>query len=379
MYKYLKTNRYFAAVLDNLEQVAAEELDELGAAEINTKYRGVSFTASKETLYKIVYCSKIPTRILAPIITFDCHSTKYLYKTAKSIKWDDFLPLNKTFAIFSSVSNSLITHSQYASLCLKDAIADYFRDKYGERPNVKPKTPDVWFNLYINDNKATISLELTGGSLHRRGYRKNSLEAPIMENLAAGIIRISKWNGETNLYDPFCGSGTILAEALLKVCDIPSCYNRENLGIFYMPDFNRNTFDYVRKCSLESIKPLPNNLISGSDIDKRAIQIAKENLKLIPHGDKVKLAVTDFSKIKSIENSTIITNPPYGKRLGEKNEVSRLITSFGDFLKNNCKGSKAFVYFGNRELIKKVGLKTSMKMPLKNGGLDGRLTCYEIY
>ncbi|UOD34362.1 class I SAM-dependent RNA methyltransferase [Deferribacteraceae bacterium V6Fe1] len=379
MYQFLKTNRYFAVVLDNLEQIAAEELEELGAAEINTKYRGVSFTASKETLYKIVYCSKIPTRILAPIITFDCHSTKYLYKTAKSVNWDDFLPIDKTFAIFSSVSNSLITHSQYASLCLKDAIADYFRDKYGERPNVKPKTPDVWFNLYINDNKATISLELTGGSLHRRGYRKNSLEAPMMENLAAGIIRISKWNGETPLYDPFCGSGTILAEALLKVCNIPSCYNRENLGIFYMPDFERKTFNSVKKCSLEDIKPLPINLISGSDIDKRAIQIAKENLRLIPHGEKVKLTVADFSKIKNIENSTIITNPPYGKRLGEKSEVNRLITSFGDFLKNNCKGSKAYVYFGNRELIKKVGLKTSMKMPLKNGGLDGRLTLYEIY
>jgi len=379
MYQFIKTNRYFAVVLDNLEQVAAEELEELGATEINTKYRGVSFFADKETLYKIVYCSKIPTRILAPIITFDCHSTKYLYKTAKSIDWDDFLPIDKTFAIFSSVSNSLITHSQYASLCLKDAIADYFREKYGERPNVKPKTPDVWFNLYINDNKATISLELTGGSLHRRGYRKNSLEAPIMENLAAGIIRISKWDGQTPLYDPFCGSGTILAEALLKFCDIPSCYNRENLGIFYMPTFERKTFNSVKKYSLENIKPLPNNLISGSDIDKRAIQIAKENLKLIPYGEKINLAVTDFSKIKHIENSTIITNPPYGKRLGEKSEVNLLIKSFGDFLKNNCKGSKAFVYFGNRELIKKIGLKTSMKMPLKNGGLDGRLTLYEIY
>lgn len=379
MYQFLKTNRYFAVVLDNLEQVAAEELKELGAEEINTKYRGVFFTASKETLYKIVYSSKIPTRILAPIITFDCHSTKYLYKTAKSINWEHFLSLDKTFAIFSSVSNSLISHSQYASLCVKDAIADYFREKYGERPNVKPKTPDVWFNLYIYDNRATISLELTGGSLHRRGYRKNSLEAPIMENLAAGIIRISKWDGETPLYDPFCGSGTILAEALLKFCNIPSCYNRENLGIFYMPDFDPETFNSVKKYSLENIKSLPDNLIFGSDINKIAIQIAKENLMLIPNGEKVNLKVADFSKLKNIENSTIITNPPYGKRLGVKSEVNLLIKSFGDFLKNKCKGSKAFVYFGNRELIKKIGLKTSIKMPLKNGGLDGRLTLYEIH
>jgi len=379
MYQYLKTGKYFAVVLDNLEKIAAEELEELGAFELNTKYRGVSFSASKETLYKIVYSAKIPTRILAPLITFDCHSTKYLYKTARQIKWEDFLSLEKTFAIFASTSNSLITHSQYASLCLKDAIADYFRDKYAKRPDVQPKTPDIWFNLYINNNKATISLELTGGSLHRRGYRKQSKEAPMMENLAAAIVRISGWDGDTKLYDPFCGSGTILAEALLKHCNIPSCYNRENLGLYYMPDFDKSLFEKTKNNLIKGIKQLPKGLIHGSDIDKEAISIARNNLKLIPGGNNVSLNISDFAKINSIDDSTIITNPPYGKRLGEKSEIQKLIKNFGDFLKNRCKGSKAYVYFGNRELIKSVGLKTSMKFPLKNGGLDGRLTYYSIY
>lgn len=379
MYQYQKTETYFAQALDNLENIVADELDEYGACDINTKYRGIFFKADKKTLYKIVYMSKIPTRILAPLISFDCHSTKYLYKTAKSIKWDDFFNVEKTFAIFSAVSNSIISHSQYASLCLKDAIADYFREKYGKRPDVKPKTPDVWFHLYINNNKATISLELTGGSLHRRGYRKNSGQAPMMENLAAGIVRISKWSGETPLYDPMCGSGTILSEALLKYCNIPSCYKRENLGIYYMPEFDESLFMSIKNKIDKNIIPLPENLISGSDINKEAVKNAKENLSNVPNGNNVKINLCDFREIKSLEKYTIITNPPYGKRLGEKSNTEKLIKEFGDFLKNRCTGSKVFVYFGNRELIKKVGLKTSMKLPLKNGGLDGRLVKYEMY
>lgn len=379
MYQYQKTETYFAQALDNLENIVADELDEYGACDINTKYRGIFFKADKKTLYKIVYMAKIPTRILAPLISFDCHSTKYLYKTAKSIKWDDFFNIEKTFAIFSAVSNSIISHSQYASLCLKDAIADYFREKYGKRPDVKPKTPDVWFHLYINNNKATISLELTGGSLHRRGFRKNSGQAPMMENLAAGIVRISKWSGETPLYDPMCGSGTILSEALLKYCNIPSCYKRENLGIYYMPEFDESLFMSIKNKIDKNIIPLPENLISGSDINKEAVKNAKENLSNVPNGNNVKINLCDFREIKSLEKYTIITNPPYGKRLGEKSNTEKLIKEFGDFLKNRCTGSKVFVYFGNRELIKKVGLKTSMKLPLKNGGLDGRLVKYEMY
>lgn len=383
MYQYEKTNIYFAQVLDNLEGIAAEELEEYGASEINTKYRGVFFKADRATLYKIVYMAKVPTRILAPILTFDCHSTKYLYKTAKSIKWDDFFDIHKTFAIFSAVSNSIITHSQYASLCLKDAIADYFREKYKTRPDVRPKTPDVWFHLYINNNKATISLELTGGSLHRRGYRKDGGKAPMMENLAAAIVRIAGFNKKDSvckpLYDPMCGSGTILAEAVLQYCNIPSCYKRENLGIYYMPDFDENLFKSVKDMLDNNIIPLPDGLISGSDIDREAVKIAKENLLNIPYGDRVKINLCDFKDIKALTDCTIVTNPPYGKRIGEKKSVEKLIKDFGDFLKNRCTNSKAFIYFGNRELIKHVGLKTSMKLPLKNGGLDGRLTKYEIY
>lgn len=379
MYLYQKSNRYFAQVLDNIEHIASEEIEELGGTNIETKYRGVSFDATPEILYKITYSAKIPTRILAPIINFDCHSTKYLYKTAHGIHWEDFLNLGKTFAIFSSVSNSIITHSQYASLCLKDAIVDYFREKYDRRPNIDPKFPDVWLNLYINNNKATISLELTGGSLHRRGYKTNPTEAPMMENLAAAIIRITKWDGSQRLYDPMCGSGTILAEALLNYCKIPSCYAREKIGLFNLPEFDQKLFSKIKNEISDDMRFLPDGLISGSDISEYAIKNAKLNFKNIPWGNKVSLKVSDFRKINNLENYTIITNPPYGKRLGDEKSVSILMKEFGDFLKNSCKNSNAFVYFGNREMLKKIGLKTSMKLPLKNGGLDGRLTQFKLY
>lgn len=379
MYLYQKDSRYFAQVLDNVESIAAEEIEELGGTNIQTKYRGVSFDATPDALYKITYSAKIPTRIVAPIINFDCHSTKYLYKTAYNIRWEDFLTLKKTFAIFSSVSNSLITHSQYASLCLKDAIVDYFREKYNDRPNIDPKSPDVWLNLYINDNKATISLELTGGSLHRRGYKTNPTEAPMMENLAAAIIRITKWDGSQPLYDPMCGSGTLLAEALLNYCKIPSCYAREKIGLFNLPGFDHKLFDKIKKEISQNTRTLPDGLIGGSDISDYAIKNARANFKNLPGGNKVSLKVSDFRKLDNLENYLIITNPPYGKRLGDEKSVGILMKEFGDFLKNSCKNSNAFVYFGNREMIKKIGLKTSMKLPLKNGGLDGRLTHFKLY
>jgi len=378
MYQYQKTNRYFAQTAAGLEELFAKEAEKLGAENVEKSFKGVFFTCSSETLYKINYYTRIATRIVAPLISFDCHSTRYLYNTVSKIDFSDFLGIDNTFAVFSNVAGSIINHSQYAALCVKDAIVDQFRIKYDKRPNVDPKTPDVWFHILINNNKAVLSLETSGGSLHRRGYRKKTVEAPMMENVAAAVIDLSGWNGETPLVDPMCGSGTILAEALIKHCNIPAGYLRKNFGFMYMPDFNKNVWQDIKKSADAGIKPLSKSLISGYDIDEGAVKYARQNLSALPGGQKIEIQNSDFRDLK-LQNKTIITNPPYGKRIGKNLQMEDFVKQMGDFLKQNCKGSTAYIYFGKRELIKSVGLRTSRKIPLKNANLDGRLAVYKIF
>ena len=212
MYEY-KQNGFFAQVTGKMEAICEEELIELGATETKTTYKGIYFNADLPTLYKINYASRLLSRVLAPLITFPCHTTNALIQKAKKIHWEDFCSLEKTFAISSSVSKSRITNSLYASQCLKDGIVDYFRDKYGKRPDVEVVNPDVRFNLHIEKDITVISLDTSGESLHKRGYRLLAGEAPMQETLAAVILRLSKWDGENTLWDPMCGSGTILCEA----------------------------------------------------------------------------------------------------------------------------------------------------------------------
>lgn len=379
MYTYQKTERYFAQIADSMEDLGVAELEQCGATDVKPTFRGVYFNADKEALYKINYTSRFITRVIAPLMVFDCHSTKYLYKTAREIEWTKLFNLKNTFAIFSNVSNSAITHSQYASLCLKDAIVDSFRDEFGERPNIDAHYPDVWINLHIKDNKATISLETSGGSLHRRGYRKEALEAPMQETVAAAIVEISGWDGSVPIYDPMCGSGTLLCESLIKYANVPTGYFRKSYGFEHLPDFDETLWKKLKRDIDKGIKPLPANLINGSDIALKSIKAAKINSKAFRDGHLINYRTVDFRDLDPIENSIIICNPPYGIRMGDKEEVGELIKEFGDFLKQKCKGSTAYVYFGNRELLKKVGLRSAWKKPLKNGGLDGRIAKFEMY
>jgi len=378
MYQYQRFNRFFAQTAEGLEDFFAAEAEQLGASAIEKSFKGVYFTASPEILYKINYFSRIATRIVAPLITFDCHSTRYLYNTVGKIDFTDFMKLNETFAVFANVSGSIINHSQYAALCVKDAIVDQFRNKFGDRPNIDTKTPDVWFHLLINNNKAVFSLETSGGSLHRRGYRKNAVEAPIMENVAAAIIDITKWNGENQLIDPMCGSGTLLGEALIKYCKIPAAYFRKHFGFMHLPDFDKSLWESVKNKAEIEIIPLPNDLIKGYDIDNIAVKYARENMNSLPYGERIKIGQSDFKNL-SLTNKLIVANPPYGKRIGKHLKIENFVKELGDFLKQNCKGSTAYIFLGKRELIKNVGLRTTRKIPLKNANLDGRLAVYEIY
>ena len=381
MFEYQKYRNYFAQIAGGMEKLGEEELKELGASRVEAAYRGVYFEADKETLYRINYCSRLLTRILAPLIRFSCHSDKYLYKTAyKNVPWEEIIPVDGTFAITANVSNSNITHSKYASLKLKDAIADYFRDKYDRRPSIDLKEPDVWLNLHISNNKAVISLDSSGGALHKRGYRKDSMEAPMQETLAAAIVKLSEWTGERPFYDFMCGSGTIIAEAFMLYCRIPAGFLRKSFGFMKFPDFDRSIWEKIKKDSDNKIRTIPQGLISGSDIDSKSASAARKNLKVLPGSENIRWKVCSFDEIEEgLPNTTIVTNPPYGIRLSTKEEVSFLYKSMGNFLKKKCQNSTAYVYFGDRKLIGRIGLKASRRIPLVNGSLDGRLCKYEMY
>jgi putative N6-adenine-specific DNA methylase len=379
MYEYQITKTYFAQISAGMEELGAAELKKIGCENIRPEHRGIYFEADKEILYRVNYQSRLVSRILAPLNKFFCHQTRYLYKKAKEIDWTDFFKNNQTFAIFANVSNSKITHSQYAAQVLKDAIVDLFREKTGKRPNVEKVDPDVWINLHIESDFATISWDTSGGSLHRRGYRTESSEAPMQETLAAAIIRMSEWEGSQPICDPFCGSGTLLSEALMSYCRIPGNYLRKRFGFELLLDFEKSIWEKVKKEKHQQIKKLKPGLISGSDISTDAISAAKINLQNLPGGENVKFSKHDFQAITKLENSIIVCNPPYGIRMSDKRRVSELLKSFGDFLKHKCLGSTAYVYFGDRKLIPKIGLKPAWRKPLRNGGLDGRLAKFKIY
>jgi putative N6-adenine-specific DNA methylase len=378
-FAYQKSGSYFAQVAENVEGLAAEELAALGAERVQAVYRGLYFNAGQEGLYRILYQSRLCTRLLAPLLSFDCHSSRYLYKTARNIPWPELLDLRQTFVVAATVSDSAIRHSQYAALCLKDAIVDTFRDHCGERPSVDRREPDLVFNLHIHQNKAVISLDLGGGSLHRRGYRQESVEAPMQETLAAAIIALSGWDGSRPLLDPLCGSGTLLCEALMRQCRVPAAYQRSRFGIFQLPDFSPQLWEKVRDEAEAAILPLAPGLILGSDADKKAVRAARANLRGLPHGDRVALRTCRFQDLEPVHNAVIVANPPYGVRLGGREQAAALVGELGSFLKHRCTGSTACIYFGERELLKKIGLKAAWKKPLNNGGLPGVLARYEMY
>ncbi len=381
MYQYQQRNQYFAQIAGGFEELAEEELKQLGARSIRPDYRGFHFKADPETLYRINYNSRLLIRVLAPLITFDCHSDKYLHLTAKKIDWSEFISTRETFAVNAVTSNTpSLKHSQYAALKVKDAVCDFFRDQCGERPSVDVQDPDLGIHLYVRDNRATISIDTSGGSLHKRGYRTARVEAPMAETLAAAIIRLSEWDGERPLVDPMSGSGTLLCEAAMKWCRIPAGFLREKWGFFFLPDFDSSAWNRVKETADSAMRPLPSGLLIASDIDPVAARATRRNLNRLPGcKNAFECGPGDFHDIEKLENATIVVNPPYGVRLETREKAEQLAKEFGDFLKQRCTGCTAYIYTGDRKLLKKVGLKPEWKNDLNNGGIEGVLGKLELY
>lgn len=379
VFAYQHDQTFFAQIAEGLEELGAEEIRRLGAVAIRPSFCGLHFEADPASLYRINYQSRLVSRVLAPLVRFACYDTDRLYRTARQVPWKAIMEVNQTLAVFANLSNSKMRHSQYAALCLKDAIVDYFRDDCGRRPDVRRVDPDVWFSLFIENNRAVISLDTSGGSLHRRGYREEGAEAPMQETVAAAIIQWTGWEGSVPLVDPMCGSGTLLAEALMHHCRIPAGFLRRQFGFEHLPDFEGSLWSSVKTAADRAIRPPIIDRISGGDIAAAAVQTARANLRRLPHGASIRIDVSDFKRRSELTGRVIVCNPPYGIRLRPAGGTESFYRDIGDFLKQRCAGSTAFIYFGDREMLKHIGLRPSWKRPLKSGGLDGRLAKFEMY
>lgn len=381
MFDYEQYNMFFAKCGYGLERIVAEELESLGATDIQEAHFGVRFSADKAALYLINYKSRLISHVLAPLVNFDCHSDTYLYNKASEVEWEAILKPGMTFAIQSHVTDSRITHSQYAALKLKDAIVDRLRDLRGERPSVDRQNPDVWLDLNIRENRAIISLDTSGGALHRRGYRRQTVKAPLQETLAAAILNLSEWNKEQPLVDPMCGSGTFLSEALLLAQNAPSPAERfQGRAPFRaMPDWDADIWEEVRNDTDSKMTSVPHRLISGSDINSKNVSTTNTNLKWLAGSRSVRVKRADFRDLDGFEDTMIVVNPPFGERLGERRDSLKLYNEFGSFLKHKCKGSTAMVICGHPELRHALGLKPKRKKIIRNGGIECQLVQLEMY
>lgn len=379
-YLYQEKDRFFAQAAPGLEQATAKELAALGAVDVETRFMGVAFCGDKAALYRANYQCRLASRILAPLIDFPYRTEDDLYQQVLPLTWTDFLKPHQTFAVYVTRSRDIpIRHTGYAALRIKDAVADFFLRKFKSRPNVDKRAPDVWINVHLDPQMATISIDTSGGSLHKRGYRQKSVDAPMQETVAAAILDASQWDGSRPLYDPMCGSGTLLTEALMRYSRIPAGFLRKKFGFENLPDFDSSLWQRLKTAADRHIKPLPVGLINGSDRSDQALAATRANSRMLPFGNQIGLKSIRFQQIRGLPDRMIVCNPPYGIRLENRQAVARLYGEFGDFLKQRCRGATAYVYFGEHQMVKHLGLKPAWKKQMQNGGLDGRLVKYDVY
>ena len=367
-----------AKTLPGFEQLLADELQALGAENINVLHRAVSFDADKALMYKANYCLRTALRILKPVQTFVARNELMLYKKIFEIKWHEIFGIEETFAIDAVVSGNYFTHSQYAALKVKDAIADEFRNKYGARPSVDVENPDLRINVHIENEKVTLSFDSSGESLHKRGYRKSVDKAPINEVLAAGLIKLTGWNYDRNFVDCMCGSATIPIEAAMAAMNIPAGYFRESYGFMKWHDFDEKLWKEIVAEADEEIRDFDYEIFA-SDHSAKAVQIAQSNIKGAHLSHDITLSQQDMFEMTPPEAPGILLiNPPYGERLEEK-DIVNLYKNIGNALKHKFKGYDAWVISSNLEVLKLIGLKPSKKIEVYNGSLDCRFVKFEIF
>lgn len=374
-------NHYFATVARGLETIAANELESLGAEEVRADFTGVHFVGDQATLYRVNLWARTIFRVLVPIKEFYCPNAEILYQEVQKISWEDYLHPNNTLAVdCTGGGNQKLNHTHYTALQVKNAIVDQQRLKLGQRSSVDVKNPDVLINVHIYQNHCILSLDSSGASLHRRGYRQAMGLAPLKETLAAALLDMAEWNPSLPFLDPLCGSGTLPLEAGLKALNIAPGLLREKFGFQNFPDFDAQLWQKLLTEAQDSRLPQLKALICGSDRDSNVINQARSNAEKCGIEDQIKFTQTELSQLEApSDRGVLICNPPYGERLGDVTELGTLYKTLGDIFKQRFKGWTAFILTGNKELAKKVGLKASRRVPVYNGSLACTFLKYEMY
>ena len=366
-----------AKTFQGLEEVLAEELTNLGANDIQIGRRMVSFTGDKEMMYKANFCLRTAIRILKPIKHFQAKDPDEVYEQIKMIRWEDYLDEEKSFAVDAVVFSTEFRHSKFVAYRVKDAIVDYFKEKTGKRPSVRINKPDVMLNIHIAQEKCTLSLDSSGESLHRRGYRQEAVEAPLNEVLAAGMILMTKWRGECDLIDPMCGSGTIPIEAALIARNIAPGVFRKEFAFEKWNDFDQEMFDNIYND--DSQEREFEHKIYGYDNNPKANEIAMHNIKAAGLSKDIVLKIQPFQQFeKPKEKSIIVMNPPYGERISSR-DLLGLYQMIGERLKHAFQDNDAWVLSYREECFEQIGLKPSVKVPLFNGSLECEFRKYQIF
>lgn len=366
---------YTATTMAGLEEVLAQELIEIGADDVQLARRSVYFSGDIKLLYKANYCLRTALRILVPIDSYKIYSADDLYQRGKNFKWEELFGCQQTFAIQSVVFSDLFNNSMFASLKLKDAIVDRFRYKFGERPSVDSKNPDILINLHISNEVCTISLDSSGESLHKRGYRLEQNEAPISEVLAAGLIRLSEWDRKSDLIDPMCGSGTIAIEAAMLANGIYPGSVRKNFAFRNWRSFNPDLFKRMEE-ELQPVAQTPVR-ISASDILRRNIDIAYKNAELAGVASLIDFKVSDFKVLEpSSDKPFLLFNPPYGERLTP--DDTNFYSMIGERLKHHYTDATVWI-ISTHQCLKSIGLRPSRKISILNGSLECSFRKYELY
>ncbi len=372
-----QTFELIAKTFMGLEPVLAKELTALGANDVQIGRRMVSFTGDKELMYRANFQLHTAIKILKPIHHFKARSADDVYEEIKKLDWTTYLGDDRTFAVDSVVFSEEFRHSKFVSYKVKDAIVDQLRERTGKRPNISVANPDLRLHIHIAEDQCTLCLDSSGESLHRRGYRQESVEAPINEVLAAGIILMTGWQGDTDFIDPMCGSGTFLVEAALIARNMAPGLFRKEYAFEKWPDFDAELFDNIYND--DSQEREFKHHIYGYDIDFKAVNTARMNVKAAGLSDCISVEQQDFKDFQQPrEKAIIVTNPPYGERISTPNllETYRMI---GERLKHQFMGGDAWIITYREECFEQIGLKPSIKIPLYNGSLECELRKYQMF
>ena len=383
--KQQATFSMLAKTFKGLEEVLAQELIELGANDVLIERRAVSFRGDKALLYRANFALRTAIRILVPIASFKAKDTDALYNQLRKLNWSQYMTVDSTFAIDATVYSESFRNSRFVTYRVKDAIVDYWQEKASKRPNVQVEKPDLLINIHIANEQVTLSLDSSGESLHKRGYRVATTEAPINEVLAAGMLLMAGWQGQSDFYDPMCGSGTLLIEAALIARNIAPGVFRQSFAFEKWPDFDAELWSDIYND--DSREKEFNHKIYGSDASFYAIQQAAKNIKSAGVQKDVELKQIRIEEIKISNIQSPITNPsplvmmnpPYGERLKSNKEMEDLYSAIGTALKHQFAGATAWIISSNAAAMKCIGLKPSKKYHLLNGELDCQYNKYELF